>query len=259
MEVDYRLAARRRQVAEVHARSSFSRLVWALGLGLVAALSVWLLRSPILAVGEVSIEGMEAVEVESLLVGSGVEEGKPLVSIRPGRVEEALLSDPRIKQATVTLDWPQRVVIQIVQRRAVAWAGVGGSWSLVAGDGVALETASQPGTGRPRLEMEWGTELSADALGGLAFLSELDPLIGSRTTVVSLAGELWALIDGVRVRLGRPIEMESKARALEAVLDQGVPAGAMVNLIAPARPAVATPATDPALQQTTNSQVQVNP
>lgn len=263
VEVDYRLAARRRHVAEVHARSRFSRLVWALALAAVAALSVWLFRSPVLAVHEISIAGIETAEVEEILLGSGVVEGKPLVSIRPARVEEALLSDPRIREAAVTLEWPQRVVINVVQRRPVAWAPVQGSWALVARDGVALETAAQPASGHPRLELGWEREPGADAIGGLAFLSELDPLIGSRTTVIALAGELWALIDGVTVRLGRPIEMESKARALEAVLEQGVPAGAMINLIAPARPAVSVAPSDPATplatQPDAESQAQVKP
>jgi cell division septal protein FtsQ len=265
--VDYRLAARRRQVAEVHARSRFSKLIWALVLGAVAALSVWLFRSPILAIHEVRINGIEGAELAAMLVGAGVEEGKPLVSIRPTRVEEALLSDPRIKEATVTLEWPQRVVVEVVQRRPVAWANVEGSWALVGGDGVALETAAQPASGHPRLEVGWDTEPGADAIGGLAFLSELDPLIGSRTTVIAVSGELWALIDGVNVRLGRPIGMESKARALEAVLAQGVPAGATVNLIAPARPAVSVPSTDVATDLATqpppnpppDSQAQVKP
>jgi hypothetical protein len=74
--------------------------------------------------------------------------------------------------------------------------------------------------------------------------------------VINVGGELWALIDDVNVRLGRPIAMESKARALEAVLAEGIPKGATINLIAPARPAVSVPAL---VTTTTNSQAQVKP
>ena len=43
----------------------------------------------------------------------------------------------------------------------------------------------------------------------------------------------------------RPIEMAEKAAALTALLERGVPPGSEVNLIAPTRPAVATPDTNP--------------
>jgi hypothetical protein len=44
----------------------------------------------------------------------------------------------------------------------------------------------------------------------------------------------------VTIRLGRPIDMGAKALALEAVLAEGVEIGSVVNLLAPARPAVMT-------------------
>lgn len=243
VEVDYRMAARRRQVAEVQARSSFSKLLWLLALAATAALCIWLFRSPMLSVQEISIEGIDRAEVERILADSGVSVGRPLVSIRLALVEEALLTDPRVKAATVSLDWPQRVVIDLVQRRPVAWAAVGNSWALVGSDAVAIANAERPASGFPRLLVGWLSEPTPEVLGGLAFLSELDPLIGARTTLIAAAGELWALIDTVNVRLGRPVEMESKARALEAVLAEGVPANATINLIAPARPAVSVATT----------------
>lgn len=248
VEVDHRIAARRRQVAEVHARSRFSRLLWLLSLAATAATSVWLLRSPLLALHEVSVGGIDRAEVDGILAGAGVIEGKPMVSIRLDRVEEALLEDPRIKQAAVALDWPQRIVIEVVQRRPVAWAAVGDSWALVGADGVALAMSDRPASGFPRLEVGWGAEPTVEVLGGLAFLSELDPVVGARTTLIAAGGELWALIDGMNVRLGRPVEMESKARALEAVLVEGVPATATINLIAPARPAVSVATTSTTLE-----------
>lgn len=207
-------------------------------LAAAAALSVWLLRSPLLALHEVSIHGIDRTEVDTILAQAGVIEGRPLVSIKPNLVEEALLSDPRVKQVEAFIEWPQRIVIEVIQRRPVAWAAVGEIWALVGSDGIALARADRPASGFPRLEVGWQDEPTAEAMGALAFLSELDPVVGARTTLIAAGGELWALIDGVNVRLGRPVDMESKARALEAVLVEGVPPNATINLIAPARPAV---------------------
>jgi cell division protein FtsQ len=235
------MAARRRQVAEVQARSSLNRLIWALILALAVALTVWLFRSPILAVSSISVIGFETAEVEPILTANGVVMGRPMVTVRPATVTEALLADPRIKDASVELDWPQGVVVGIEPRRAVAWANLGGHWGLVGVDGVVMATAPDPSEGLPILEVPWdGANPSAQALGGLEFLAALDVLVAQQTVVITRGEELWAMLPNVTIRLGRPIDMTAKAFALEAVLAQGVEVGSVVNLLAPARPAVMT-------------------
>jgi hypothetical protein len=49
---------------------------------------------------------------------------------------------------------------------------------------------------------------------------------------------LWARTESVHVRLGVPLDMIAKASALQAVLADGVPAGSVIDLIAPSRPAL---------------------
>lgn len=252
VEVDRRMAARRRQVAEVQARSSLTRLMWVLVLALTAALTVWLFRSPVLAVSSISVDGFERVEIEPILAANGVVIGRPMVTVRPTTVVEALLVDPRIKKASVELDWPQGVLVGIEPRRAVAWANLGGHWGQVAVDGVVMATAPEPSYGLPILEVPWdGSNPSPQALGGLEFLAALDVLVAQQTVVITRGEELWAMLPNVTIRLGRPIDMSAKAMALEAVLAQGVEMGSVVNLLAPARPAVLAPGAAEAAASTT--------
>lgn len=239
LEVDRRLAARRRQVAEGQARSSFTRLIWGLVLALVAALTVWLFRSPILAIQSIVVHGFESSEIEPTLTETGVVLGRPMATVRSGNVTDALMADPRVRTASVTLDWPQQVIVAIEPRRAVAWANLGGQWGRVGVDGVVIATASEPAAGLPILEVPWdGAAPSSQALGGLEFLDALDVLVAQQTVVITRGDELWAILPDLTVRLGRPIDMTAKAVALEAVLSQGVEAGSLINLLAPARPAV---------------------
>jgi cell division protein FtsQ len=215
--------------------------MWALILALAVGLTVWLFRSPVLAVSSISVNGFDAAEIEPILSANGVVMGRPMVSVRPATVTAALLSDPRIKDATVELDWPQGVVVGIEPRRAVAWANLGGLWGQVGVDGVVMATASEPSAGLPILEVPWdGANPSAEALGGLEFLAALDVLVAQQTVVITRGAELWAMLPNVTIRLGRPIDMGAKALALEAVLAEGVEIGSVVNLLAPARPAVMT-------------------
>ena len=168
-----------------------------------------------------------------------------MVSVRPAEVEAALAVNPWIASSQVTLQWPQHVLIEITPRLPVAWLDEGGGWSLVGEDAVVLETARQAGTELPTLR----ASAEVAKLGGLAFLAELGPLEFPGALVEQRDTEMWAQVGGHDVRLGRPVDMEAKARALAALLARGIEAGASISLIAPTRPAV----------YPTNTQSQVEP
>jgi len=74
--------------------------------------------------------------------------------------------------------------------------------------------------------------------GGLTFLAGLPEETRNKVSLSEQDGELWANVADMVVRLGLPIEMEAKAAALLAILEEGVPAGSLINLVAPTRPAV---------------------
>ncbi|MGH9897018.1 MAG: cell division protein FtsQ/DivIB, partial [bacterium] len=154
--------------------------------------------------------------------------------VRPGQVEAALGGNPWIASSKVSLQWPQQVLIEITPRLPVAWLDGGEGWSLVGRDAVVLETAAQAGTELPTLRAAGEVQ----KLGGLAFLAELGPLEYPGAIVSQRGGEIWAQVSGHSIRLGRPIDMEAKARTLVALLAQGIEAGASISLVAPTRPAV---------------------
>jgi cell division protein FtsQ len=242
VDIDPRLAARRRQVAEARARSSFSKVIWVLGLTALIGSAVLLARSPLLAVQNLVVEGMARSEVDAILSDTGLFEGRPMILVRTAEVEAALAADPRVKSVAVRLDWPQTARVLLERRVPVAWAQVDDRWGLVALDGVVVAVADVPTLDLPHLQIPLTPDRSAAVIGGLAFLAELAPQPGISVVVTESGGELWANVAGMMVRLGRPIDMEPKARALVALLAEGLPEGAMVNLIAPTRPAVTPPA-----------------
>jgi len=54
-------------------------------------------------------------------------------------------------------------------------------------------------------------------------------------------GGLYATVQGHTVRLGRPVDLDTKATVLAAMIDEGIEEGATIDLIAPLRPAVMNP------------------
>ena len=242
--MDRRLEKRRREVAEGRARSGLFKLLVVLIVASIAGLGTWFFRSPLLSVHRIVVAGAPPHLTEQVRSESGIAPGEPLISVRPAEVEAALGDNPWISSSEVTLQWPQQVLIEITPRLPVAWLEVGESWSLVGADAVVLETAQAAGTELPILR----AEEEVAQLGGLAFLAELGPLQFPGALVEQRQGEMWAEIGGHLIRLGRPVEMEAKARALAALLEQGIETGASISLVAPTRPAVSLGNTQPQVE-----------
>jgi cell division protein FtsQ len=250
MSIDPRLIDRRKTVAEDNAKRSVSRLLKFLMVVLVAGAGVWLVFSPWLSVSLVTATGIATSDGHSVLADEGVRAGTPMILISAGEVEAALLDDPWVSEASVRLDWPDRVVVEVAERSPVAWVKTGEGWTRRAIDGVSLPSGPKPGEGMARVEMatvpDRDAEKSPDLLGALEFVAALPPDLHEGTVVSRENEELWATVSGFRVRLGRSVEMAEKAVSLDALLSEGIAEGSTLILIAPTNPAVMGPSGDDA-------------
>ena len=242
MTMDSRLQERRREVAEDRARVDVRRVVWLLVvLGSVGA-AVWLVTSPMLSVRTISTFGATNAQVSRVLAAERVVEGRPLVAIRSASVAEALEADPWVRFAGVELIFPSHVEITIEERIGVAWVPMSSRWGLVADDGVLVAYSPQPtneadGVQIRTSDVGLGVRIEEpDVLGAVVFLIALPDDLARRTSIHLRDGELWARVGERDVRLGRPIDMDAKASALEAIIGSAPPG--VIDVIAPARPAV---------------------
>ncbi len=245
MTIDPRLAERRVEVAEDRARRNVRRLLrFLLAIALVGSV-VWLFLSPTLSARSVDVAGVGSSEARQILVDHQVVPGRPLILIRSDAVENALLMDPWVKEAAVHVDWPDLVRVEVVERTPIAWVETSEGWTRRAVDSVVLPGPDTPDAsmGQVRLaSFDDRTVLDAPELAAsLIFLDELPVSLSSGAVIDIREGELWAVVAGYLVRLGRPIEMEEKALSLAALLEQDLPVGSVINMIAPVNPAVIPP------------------
>lgn len=242
MSIDPRLMERRRAVAEDQANRNVWRLLRFLVVLAVAAVLVWLALSPWLSVNQVRSTGIAASDAHEVLAAHQVVAGTPMVFIRSGSVENALETDPWISDARVHLNWPDEVVVRVVERVPAAWVLTAGGWVRRSSDGVALPSVSTPDASLPWVELpavpEDEAKTSRLVLGAIEFVAVLGD---DDASVHYQAGELWARVAGFDVRLGRPTEMTEKVRSLQALLDESIPPGSILVLIAPSHPAVSPP------------------
>ncbi len=247
MTIDPRLADRRRDVAEDRARRNVSRILRILAVLAVLGGIVWLLLSPTFSVAAVEVSGVQSSETGAVLTANKVVVGRPLILIRPGDVEADLRADPWVKEASVSLDWPKGVIVAVSERSPVAWVETADGWYSRAVDGVALSGEMEPDDTMGQIRLPSVSAASAVesplVLGALEFIETLPVALSSNAVVDERSGELWAVVGGFEVRLGRPVEMADKALSLATLLQEPIAVGSVINMIAPTNPAVAPPGT----------------
>lgn len=228
-------------MAEGRARRVIVRLVVAAVLAGTAAGVLWLLRSPFFSIESIVVRGARRSDPVELLSRAGITVGTPLIYVDVEEAESAVLKDPWVETVVVDRSWPNTLVVTVEERRPVAWVQTADGWRHVAVDGVVLGTGEpQEGDARLLFPDVPASELSADPRirGALEFVATLS----SEPFTIRWGGdELVGEGSGISVRLGRPVEMEAKARVLAELLKRGIEPGSEVVLLAPTRPAVRPP------------------
>ncbi len=241
--VDSRIAERRHQVREAWARRRLRWVVAGAGVVLLGAVAFAALDSPWLAVRHIEVSGAHRSPVGSLLGEAGVAPGTPTIRVRPGAVAAALESHPWVAHAEVTVTWPGTVEVTVEERVPAAWVDNGDRWVLVAVDGVALTGGSPPGDA-PRLEGQVSGLRPGDRLGDEAvaavvgFMGRLPPKVLAGATGAATARGGVVRLGAVTILFGDGTDLDLKAAAATALLDQGVAPGSTINVISPSRPAV---------------------
>ena len=234
-----RFAERRRTVAEDRARRALRRATLVIVIAASISGIVYVFHSPLLSVRALEVDGAVNVAVEPVLERHGIAEGEPLIWTDVDGARSEISRDPWVESVTDERDWPVSVVVSVTERRPVA--AIGGV--AVAVDGVILPEASA--VGLPLLAIDGqaaeGRYPQQDIIGGLRFLATLPSDLSGTASVASTPDGLIAVVGGYTVRLGRPVDMEEKARALGPVIDEEPPEGSEITLVAPARPSVLTP------------------
>jgi cell division protein FtsQ len=245
--MDHRIAERRQQVTEDRARGRLKWLIWGVLLVVAAGATVWLVNSPLLSIRSVTVTGAERTDPAA--IANSLEAGlrTPTMSVNAGAVEAALLENPWIAQADVTVSWPGTLEIHVVERVPVVAIAIDGDTFQAAVDGVLVEHLTS-GAIPPLISTDSSTPAhvgdrisDASTLGAIEFVEALPPALRRSTEVSVIGGAVGAEVDGVIVLLGRPTDMAAKAAAVEALIATGIERGSRIDVTAPLRPAVASP------------------
>lgn len=186
-------------------------LVLVIALLATGAYAVWF--SSWLDVEEVEVSGALTVSADDVRARAQIEDGTPLARVDLGRAESRLRSLAIVKEVDVSRQWPDTVLIEVVERVAIAVVEIGGRLRGMDADGVVFRTFQRVPPGLPKVQTDIGT--SAEALREAALVISALPesltLLVDYLQVTTVDEISLFLKDGRQVVWGSADDSETKA------------------------------------------------
>jgi cell division protein FtsQ len=243
--IDPRIRARRIEVQRGVGRRRLQRLVdVGLVLAVVAGFAV-ALRSPLLDVDAVSVQGAEHTPAEQVLEQAGIAAGDQLMDVDLRAAGERVAALPWVDEVRLHRRLDGTIDVTITERTPVALVGRGPSAVLVDAEGQAVAIASEAQAladslvrfGGPEAAIAPGERLPAGTADALALATGLaaTPGLGME---LALGDEVTGVLrSGVEVRFGEPTQVDAKVRSLRTVLEQvDLTCAAVIDVRSPGSP-----------------------
>lgn len=148
-------------------------------LSLLAWLAVHLVTSPDYRVTEISVKGNDLIRDEELIQASKMR-GQPILLLNDKQIEQSILKSKAIKSVEVHLAFPNRAVIEVVERPAAYVWKVRDTLYLVSDDGIVVGTTNTVTQQVAIVDIEGkdvaiGDQIDTDALKTARALHQLLP------------------------------------------------------------------------------------
>jgi cell division protein FtsQ len=243
--IDPRIRARRIEVQRGVGRRRLQRLVdVGLVLAVVAGFAV-ALRSPLLDVDAVSVQGAEHTPTDHVLEQAGIATGDQLMDVDLRAAGERVAALPWVDEVRLHRGLDGTVDVAITERTPVALVGRGPSAVLVDAEGQAVAIASDEPElaaslvrfGGPEAAVAPGERLPDGTAEALALASRLAATPGLGMELV-LGDEVTGMLEsGIEVRFGEATQVDAKVRSLRTVLDQvDLTCAAVIDVRSPGSP-----------------------
>lgn len=227
-----RIRRRRAQIRREEGRRRRRILLAGVGCLLVVA-AMWVtVRSPLLDVDRVVVDGAAQTGGTAVADASGVDRGRPMSDVEEQAIADRVERLPWVRQARVRRDWPGTVRIMVVERAPVAAARTfAGGWGLLDVTGRVLAWAADrpaalpevvgiPPAGAPATSVDAGT------WGLLRVAAAVPPSLLPRVAAIAPVGREVELLlaPGGTARLGPADGAPEKIGVVEAIVGRVDPA-----------------------------------
>lgn len=224
--VDPRFRARRIAVRKQAGRRRLKRLLALIAVAMAALTAVIVLKSPILDVDEIVIEGATRTDAALVTEAAGIANGEPLLLADLGRAETAVEALPWVAEASVRREIPGGIHVEIVERVPVATLAAGGVTLLVDATGtVVAEAASVGPIFPPYVAVRSddaapvpGAKVSAELLTAVELASRLRENPPASVIAVDLSPSARLdLVGGGTAEFGDLVDIDAKVEAFRTM------------------------------------------
>ncbi|NBQ03854.1 MAG: UDP-N-acetylmuramate dehydrogenase [Actinobacteria bacterium] len=224
---DSRIEDRRKTVVK-NIASNRRKLLVAVGsvVGVVAFILI-VLASPIIGVRKIEVEGARYVSADLLIAVEKSLDGKSILTVDTRAAERRLEGDPWVESVRIKSFFPSRLVIEIVERKPVAfYIGVDNRSRVVDPQGRVLAVE----TGQPTQYLQItgvGPNLAPGANAGAVYRAAaqlaagLPDELSERVLNVGVGGPnqlLMTLRSGTLINFGPPVDLQNKLISLLVLL-----------------------------------------
>lgn len=196
---------------------------------LLVAAGYLLLKSPLFSVKQIRVEGVQTLKVDEVQRLSGINLGINTFKLNLKGIRERVAMSPLVKTVKVTRSYPDAVLIQIEERKAVALLLWKGDYVVVDAEGYYLinikdfNKANLPIiTGIRMGNLTPGKQIPGDGLASaLKFIQKMDRNQLANLSEVNGAdphGIVIYTLEGTEVRLGASDRVEEKLALLREAL-----------------------------------------
>lgn len=207
----------------------------AAGLVLLALLTAWVVYGTgLFGVREVRVVGARLVTVDQVRTAAAVPDGTPLAGVDLTAVSERVGELAPVFRATVSRDWPDALLIEVVERSPVAVAPRGtGEYVILDAEGVVFQTVSRRPAELPVVRLAKPGPDDPATRDALRVLDVLTPELRERLVELVVEGPAQ-----IRLRLrqdrtviwGDASRSDDKARVATGLLGQR---GRIIDVSAP--------------------------
>lgn len=219
-------ASTRRFMRRARQRRMRAALPWAVAAGILAlaGLVAWVvLGTGLFGVREVRVEGAELVTPVEVRDAAGVPDGIPLAEVDLADTARRIGRLAPVERATVTRDWPDALVVRVVERTPVAVVPRGEQFVVIDASGTVFRTLDQRPDDLPLVRVDRPGPDDPGTRAAVAVLDALTPEL--RSALLDVSVESLALVK-LRLRGDRTVVWgdssrgEDKARVATALLGE---------------------------------------
>ncbi|MEU4561415.1 FtsQ-type POTRA domain-containing protein [Actinoplanes sp. NPDC023936] len=216
----------RRFMARARQRKLRAAMPWLIAAGvlLVAGLLVWLVYgTSVLGVRTVEVVGAELLSQEQVRAAAAIPPDRPLARVDLSAAGARVRGLPAVDRVVVSRSWPSTVVIEVVERSAVAAVPARQGFILIDDDGVPFRAVAEQPAGLPLARLAKPGPLDENTESALTVLESLSDELRKQVVAVAVPSPVKIRLElrkGRVVIWGDDTKSDEKSKVATELLGQ---------------------------------------